>query len=223
MERMTIDDVFLYNLMPDLDEKLTSAMQENVDYQFTDNFEKKMGILIKRSRQKRKYGIPVTTGRRVAAILLIVLMGTFTLSIGVEAVREKIFDFIKIKHDTYTEKLYFVNEKESEEFLPLWPTYIPEGYNLVAEELLEDYLLLSYEFEEGNIIICQEQIVDGMAVSQDNEYIKEKEINIQGVSAQMKYKENGVIRILWEKHNCIFTVSGKKIAEEELIKICESL
>lgn len=223
MERMTIDDVFLYNLMPGLDEKLTSAMQENVDYRFTDDFEKKMETLIKRGWQKRKYGIPVTTSRRVAAILIIVLIGTFALSMGVEAVREKLFDFIEIEHDTYIEKRFFVNEKESEEFLPLWPTYIPEGYDLVAEELFEDYHFLSYEFEEGNIIICQEQIVDGMVVSQDNKYVKEKEINIQGVSAQMKYKENGVIRILWEKQNCIFTVSGKKIAEEELIRICESL
>lgn len=223
MERIPIDEEFLYNLMPRLDEKLISAMQVNVDYHFTDGFETKMATLIKRNRQKRKYGIPVTTSRRVAAILVIVLIGMFTLSMSVEAVREKVLDFIETKHDTHIEKIYFMNEKESEEFLPLWPTYIPEGYKLVAEELLEDYHFMVYEFEEGNIIVCQEQIVDGMVVSQDNEYVKEKEINIQGVSAQIKYKENGIIRILWEKQNCMFTVSGENIDEEELIKICKSL
>lgn len=225
MERMTIDDVFLYNLMPGLDEKLTSAMQENVDYQFTDDFEKKMETLIKRSRQKRKYGIPVTTSRRIAAILIIVLAGTFGISMGVEAVREKVFDFIETMREAYVEKQYFLREDLSEVFIPRYPEYIPNGYEIDVQEEYDNYLFMVYKETngEGNITICQEQIEDGMMVSEDSEYIKEGDISIQNVSAQIKYKENGITRILWEKHNCMYTVSGKWINEEELIKICESL
>ena len=57
------------------------------------------------------------------------------------------------------------------EFRPLYPAYIPEGYVPAIEDRDENSLVLSYEKEDENglqgIVIAEDQITDGLLVSDD--------------------------------------------------------
>lgn len=226
MEKKQITDEMLYKVMPVFEEKVLNAMQaeEEYDYQFSDKFQQKMQRLIKRERQKRKYGIPVQTWRRIAAMLAIVLAGLFATTMSVDAVREKVFDFIRTIYETYTSTHYYSQEEIVGEFKPLYPAYVPEGYELMIEKTGEEYLIISYETEEKeSIVIQQDQIYDGMEVQNDNEYIKEETCDIWGVTGSLSYKEDGVIRISWEKDGCLYMASATDLTKEELMKVCESL
>lgn len=226
MQRINITDEMLCKAMKSLDEKLLNAMPEveEIDYKFSETFEQKMKKIFKREEQHRRYGLPIESWKRMVAVLAVVISGIFAVSMSVEAVREKLFDFIETMYETYVERQYFLREDMTEEFVPTYPNYIPEGYEIDGEELYDNYLFIAYKKQDdGSITICQEKIEDGMMISEDIEYMKEREINIQDASGNIKYKKNGVIRIVWEKQGCIYMVTGKGISEEELIHICESM
>ena len=93
---------------------------------FFCGFERKMRQLIKRMLQKERYGFPVTTVRRVAAVI-VVAAGVMAASLSVEAVRDKVYEFVRTIYETFTETMYSVPEGTTGEFRPLYPAYIPEG------------------------------------------------------------------------------------------------
>lgn len=228
MGKIQINDEFLYQCMPELEEKLLNVLPEEdeIDYQFSERFQKKMRVLLKRAAQKEKYGIPVSTVRRIAAAILIALTATLTVSMSVEAVREKVLEFIRTVYETYTATVYYYEEEVVGVFQPFYPEYLPDGYELTTEEKGENYLILEYKsetIENGSLLIWMEQIQDAMEVSEDNEYDKIENCTIQGNKAMICYKETDKIRIVWEDDGCRYLVSGVQLTKEELIKISESL
>jgi len=197
---------------------------EEIEYQFSDEFEQKMQTLIRREELKRKYKVPIKTWRRVAAMFLIVLTGFSVSIMSVDAVREKVFSYVRTIYDTYVSTHYFVWDKSTEEFAPLYPTYLPEGYELVIEDVGDDYLMLKYETESEKVIaIHQQVIVDEMISHTDNELDNQEYYEIHEVTGVVKYGEDDVVSIEWEKEQCRYTVTATKLTEDELIKVAESL
>ena len=97
MDRIQVTDELLYRYMPGLEEKLldTYPTEQEIVHEFTAEFYERMQKLLKRARQKEKYGVPVTTWRRVAAVLSIVTISSLTVSLSVEAVRQKLYDVVQ--------------------------------------------------------------------------------------------------------------------------------
>ena len=229
MSKIEITDEFLYQHMPSYEEKVLDAMpkEDEIDYEFSEEFEKKMEVLIRRAKQKEKYHLPVKTWQRVAAAIVIVFVAVMTITLSAKAVRKKLFDFIKNVYPTYTTTTYYSDEEIVGEFRTLYPEYIPDGYELVTEDGGIIYLTLEYRKGEGenisSILISQEQITDGMVVENNYKYVKEKKCKIRGNEAKLCYKENGTIKALWEEKGCLYMVSVTDLSKRELIKICESL
>lgn len=231
MSKIVVDDDFLYRHMPALEEKIMRAYpkEEELAYEFSEEFERKMERLMKRAAQKEKYGLPVSTGKRIAAAIAIGLIGVMVLAVNTKAlnmefIRTKLYEFTQTVYDTYIERRYTAPEDKVGEFVPLYPEYIPEGYELAIEEADDTSLLLSYENkEESCLVISQEQIQDGMSVSDDNEYISESPVEILGHQGKISRKEDGQIHIRWESENTLYLVGADGLTEEELLKVCESL
>lgn len=231
MSKIVVDDDFLYRHMPALEEKIMRAYpkEEELAYEFSEEFERKMKKLMKRAAQKEKYGLPVSTGKRIAAAIAVGLIGIMAVSVNTKAlnmefIRTKLYEFTQTVYDTYIERRYTAPEDQVGEFVPLYPEYIPEGYELAIEEADDTSLFISYENKEGTgFAISQEQIQDGMSVSDDNEYIREEETEILGYQAKVSYKDDGRIHIRWKSDDTLYLVMTNSITEEELIKVCESL
>lgn len=211
--------------MPDLEEKLFHAYPEEGElvHEFSEEFEKKMEKLINRARQKESFGIPVSTGKRIAAIIIAAMIGFLTASLSVEAVREKLFDFVKKVHEIYTETIYIVPEGKVGKFEPLYPDYIPRGYELTIKDTDKTFLYLCYENKEKNSFFIQEEQIKDMSLYMDNEYIKEEEAYINNWKGKICYKKDGRIRSIWETDNCIYIVSATDLSKKKVLKICESL
>lgn len=231
MGKIRVDDEFLYRYMPELEEKLMRAYPEDGEFthRFSASFEKRMEKLLARVRQKEKYGIPVRTGARIAAAIALILAGAAAVSVNTEAlslerIREKLYEYTQVIHKKETEKRYYAPEEKVGEFVPLYPTYIPEGYELTTEDSDGTFLFLSYENPENTgFIIDQEQVKNGMVVGEDNEYVREEKAEILGYEGRICYKEDGAVYIWWESENTLYFAGANSFGKEELLKICESL
>lgn len=227
MGKWEITDEMLYQIMPALNEKMINSLpdEEQIEYEFSDEFNKKMEKLIHRVSLKEKYYIPVSRKGRVAAAASILILATMTTTLSVEAYREKFFGFIKKIYETYVIRHYEIDEYI--EFIPQYPQYIPDGYELVVEDVGETYLTLSYEsMEENNeayVLINEEQITDEMSTRRNNEYIQKESININSYNGHILHTENGDIEIEWHTEDSTYIVLGYGISETELIKISESI
>lgn len=225
MDKIQVTDEMLYHYMPKLDEKLLNALPEEneICVKFTDKFNRQMDILVRRAKQKERYGIPVTTWRRLAAALAVVIAGSMAAALSVEANREKLYEFTKKVYETYTETHYSSKGDKVGKFVPLYPEYIPEGYKLAIKEEYDGYLFLSYENELHSVVISQEQVINGMVFAEDNEYIKEESCKVCGQTGMVCYKEDGTVRVLWDTSNTLYMISATDLSKEELLKMCESL
>lgn len=231
MGKIQVDDEFLCRHMQELEKKIIKAYpdDEELTHKFSKEFERKMEKYIKRVRQKEKYGIPIKTGGRIAAAIALVFIGVMAASLNsdalnMERIKTKLYEYTQVEHKKETEKRYYATEEQVGEFVPLYPTYIPEGYELVIEDGDETFLVLSYENERKDVLfIEQDQIIDGMAVGEDNEYIKEERTEIQEYKGRICYKEDGALHIWWESENIRYVVAADTVAKEDLLKVCESL
>ena len=227
MDRIQVTDELLYRYMPGLEEKLldTYPTEQEIAHEFTAEFYERMQKLLKRARQKEKYGVPVTTWRRVAAVLSIVTISSLTVSLSVEAVRQKLYDFVQTIYESYTEFLFSSEEEKVGEFVPLYPEYIPKGYELAIGDVGDTHSFLSYENKEQgrSVFVQQDQITDGLLMAVDNEYIVKESYPKLGEEGQLCYKEEGTIRAVWKTENCLYMVSATDLPREEILKICESL
>lgn len=228
MSEFRVDDDFLYKYMPALEEKVLQAYREEKEqpHEFSSGFERKMRQLIKRMLQKERYGFPVTTVRRAAAVI-VVAAGVMAASLSVEAVRDKLYEFVQTIYETYIETRYSVTEGTTGEFRPLYPTYIPEGYVSAIEDRDENFLVLSYEKEDENglqgIVIAEDQITDGLLVSDDNEYVSESIVDVLGHEGRLSRKSDGCIHVLWEADGCLYIVIADVLTEDEILKVCNTL
>lgn len=231
MGKIRVDDDFLYQYMPALGEKIAQAYpeEEKLVHEFSEEFEKKMKKLIKRARYKEWYGIPISTAKRIAAMILVALIvflltAVHTKAFPMERIIEKLFSYQETVYDKETDRRFEIPEGKAGEFVPLHPTYIPEGYELVIEDGDDTFSYLSYEKSETDgFFIQQEQVLDGMIVSDDNEYIKEEKTKIHGYPGSISYKEDGQIHIRWESDSTLYWVAADQLSKDELIKICEGL
>jgi hypothetical protein len=229
--KMQVDDEFLYRYMPGLEEKIMKAYPEEGEFihEFSESFEKRMEKLLARMRQKERYGIPIRTGARIAAAIALILAGSIAVSVntdalGMEWIKEKLYEYTQVIHKKETEKRYYAPEEKVGEFVPLYPAYIPKGYELTVEDRGDTYLFLSYENPENTgFIIDQEQVKDGMVVGEDNEYVREEKAQILGYDGKICYKEDGTVHIWWESENTLYLAGANSFGKEELLKICESL
>lgn len=225
MGKIQVTDEFLYQHMPELEEYVLNHFpkEEEIQYHFSDEFLKKMEKLLKRARQKDRYRIPIGTWQRAVAGFVTIILATFMASLSVEALRDKIFELIRIETPSTVENRYTLID-EQDTFVPYYPEYIPKQFKLVIDDLGEDYLVQSYEDAERNMFLVeQEQIVDGMSITLDNEYIETRPQMILGFQGEFHVKGEDEFRAEVTIHNVLFSFAGEGISEEEFMKMCNSM
>lgn len=189
---------------------------------FSERFEERMRRMIRRQR----YGYYVlfgTAARRVASVLIALLIAATVATVSVEALREKVAEFFVRVYEKYTQ-VFFVEDAPalSREITiePKRPTYIPEGYEIVEEELTEVTYYVMYA-NDNREYFCLEQRSNGAGIQIDTEESRYITINIIEQCAVI-YQNKETISILFTDDIYSYDLCGD-CSIEDLISIAESI
>lgn len=136
--------------------------EDDIDYSFSEGFEKKATELIKKSRSKAWYHVNTTAKKLlIAAIVTALLAGS---AMAIPSVREGLLKFFA--HDTGINYYFTVDEdavknapKELE--IVYSPSYIPDGYELVNETVCSGFASFTYITSDGDLLdFTQEKMPD---------------------------------------------------------------
>lgn len=185
------------------------------------SLENKMRRLLRR----QKYGYYAmfgTVGRRVASIVVALLVGAIITTFSVKALREPVVRFFTEVFERFTSVL-FTNDEPSLNFKATEPIYIPEGY-VVEQQFSDDTMLhrIRYHNAHTNNYIDYTQTWNSEgSLGMNTEGIEYHTVNINGLEG-ISFSQNDATSVIFVHNNYTFTIVGIH-SEEELVRIATSI
>lgn len=180
-------------------------------YAFTDPFQKKMALLIRKTNHRY-----VTIGRftiRRAFLVLIIAILLMTGCMSVKEIREPLFEFFvkdygKFSRITFSENTASQNQEEivEQEFEYILPE-VPEGYEVVVEEKFQDWHDVEFRNSENHVIYYMKIIPDGLIKEVDTEGAKVEQTIING-NQGIKFSNKGMNYVIWTSEIYSYTLLG---------------
>lgn len=222
-------------LSKDIDEKLIKAFEiynkklsetlptdeELKDITFSDGFEKKMQKMI--MVQKKSYFYLINTvGKRVAIIVLAIIISLTATTFGVKAIRETVIEFITETFEKFT-KITVQNEEPniSVEFVKTIPEYIPDGYNLGSEMYIEGIYQIVYNNQDNDSIDYIQKVSFGTISNINTEGVEYENISINSLEG-IKYTKKKINTVVFVDGTYMYSFYGR-VSFDELIKMAESI
>ena len=189
---------------------------------FSEEFLERMRRMIARHRWGY-YALFGTVGRRVASILVALLIAATTATVSVEALREPVLRFFAEVFERFT--VIFVEKDVPTEAvgeMELYaPTYVPDGYE-VAQEMATDRLYrvvyVNNKMDKINYVQRWSSDINYTVNTEGTEYSKIMVGKYPGVI----YTNKGIVAITFGDGTYSYTLTGN-IPKEELIKIAKSI
>ncbi len=189
----------------------------------SDAFKDRIQKLLKR----QKYGFFVlfgTAGRRVASILIAILVAAAVTTVSVEALRKPVMEFFTQVFERFTQ-IFFVDDTPDTRMVEMelyLPTHIPEGYELEQEEVFPYIHQVTYTHSNSNDIIHYKQWwkESGLVIAdtEDTQYSAITIGNYEGVT----YSNKDIITLVYSDEQYTYTLSAS-LPSDELIKIAKSI
>lgn len=195
--------------------------EELKDITFSENFENKMQKLI-RAQKKSYFYLINTVGKRVAVIILAIMISLTATTFGVKAIRESVIKFITETFEKFTAVSVENEEADAQDdIVKNLPLYIPEGYMLSNEMDIGVLYQVTYTNQDGNSIDYIQKINFGTIYNVDTEDIEYERINIKSFEG-IKYNKNRINKVVFADATYMYDISGQ-VSFDELIKIAESI
>lgn len=203
--------------------------ESQIDYEFSDSFEKKMSKLV-RSEKKKSWNWFNTPYKRVALIVAILMM-LFVTACSVPAIREGIINIIVNVFDNEYDVTFEGDTKDIiEQVYGL--SHLPDGFQKTTEQYSEvtTYIVYQCEQNEDKIIFAQSATSnDNLGV--DNEYGKMEKRSVNGYEVYWREGEWGEkddiiheISAFWLQDGYLMTLTwGGTPDQETMIKMIESV
>ncbi len=188
---------------------------------FTKQFEEKILKLIEREKKFYFYWIN-TVGKRVAIILLAILITFTTITFSVKALREPTISFIVETFEKFSYIVFFDDStiNNDKHFKKATLGYVPVGFTLDTEtEESTLYQVRYYNSDKTQSFIFMQEINNGSVVQANTEDIVYENIYINDREG-IYYSNKGNNTIVFSTDKYVFTITGT-ISKEELIKIYE--
>jgi len=217
------DDNFRKALFDALTPEYKQILDDASDtHEFSVEFEKKMQKLIKR-RNKPYYKIINTVGKRVACIIVIVLLASSVTVLSVDALRNAVADFFVNIYEKFS-TVQSVNEDKTA------PTTIEDIYAITYD--LSDYDVI-YEEKDNysyNITYIKDDVViDFLQYTKDmyDQNVNTEDAEISTISITSKeaiiFLDNqSYHHLIWDNGDYILNIRSN-IDEDALICIAESV
>lgn len=191
-----------------------------IDHEFSRKFLEKMQKLICQSKKTDTKKLSIWRKKLAAGIVAILILLSIT-AMAIPVVRAQTFEFIQEVYKQFTHIFFNSSEKTFDDtaFHKFIPTYIPEGFNLVTEDL-NDIVILVYEKETDNISYEQMRKRDA-SMHINTEGVELENLKFQGFSAKY-YSNQGVQNLIWYDDEYVYTVSST-LDRNAVFKIAESV
>lgn len=194
--------------------------EEDLEWVFSENFEKSMNKLIQKNRK-----IKLSTRRNIrrgvlAAIIAIIVLLTGVLSIS--ATRTPFIEFVKrifpqFNEISLSDDSNLPVNKIEEEYTLGW---LPDGYTLVTYQR-DDYSVFEvWNNDSGDEIAFSQRLLDSSFTIDNENYYKELEIN--GYKAFYVEDEYGAV-IKWTDGYYWFTITVPKRNIKDIMTIQEKI
>jgi hypothetical protein len=190
---------------------------------FSAEFYRKMARLI-RIQKKSYYYFVNTTGKRVASILLALLVALTATTFSVKALREPVIRFIIEVFEKMSTIEFEGGEDEDVEgpaitsfYVPSW---IPDGFVVVREQRTNRSFQVDYQRDDQMIYFSQ-YLPYGSRVSIDTEGATISPILVNGFDG-IHYFNKGLHVFMWGTNAHVFYLSGK-LTKEELYAVAMSV
>ena len=223
MSNMKVTDDWLYQYMPVVDEVLIRGIEDSTDYeyQFSEQFEKKMEQLIRRERRDARKGRwKAFTGR---------LMQNLRMSAGYMAAAAACAGLLILtgvllrqqgSGDTAGSAPVRENNGAGTDFREKSPACMPEGYRLVSEQ--EDGTSYEMVYENDRGMTCtlrqEPETTDGTAVP-DPDFRREESVQLKEALIEIYWYEDGSSYSYCRYENCAYTVEAAQLSTEEIEEI----
>ena len=185
-----------------------------IEHTFSAKFEKKMNKLLK--AQKNSYWHFYNTASKRVAIVFAVLVMLVTTACSVEEIREPIVKFIKKVYETFVEYSY-----EGDTVGVITKKYeikeLPEGFVQTQYLESEASISITYENENGDMVIFYQNITKGASFSWDNEQGKIYSKRIGSLDVEI-YESDVVKQAFWIQDGYSFGIACLGTLEMELLE-----
>jgi hypothetical protein len=208
-------------IQADIYEIETLPTDDEIEYEFSNGFKRKMKKLIRKSKTRSSVGAMAFLRRRAVAFVAAIII-LFASAMSVSAVRAAVFEFITEVYEKFT-NIFFNESRSSQDtadgFTIYEPTYIPEGFELVNKNI--DGLIL-LEYEKGNDFISySQQCLENVSMHINTEGVELEELEFKGLPAKY-YSNQGVQNLLWYDDEYMYMVSST-LDRDIVFKIAESI
>jgi hypothetical protein len=187
---------------------------DEIEHEFSAEFENKMQKLIRKSKKAAVKGIGRLWGSRVVVIAAILII-LFASAMSVSAVRAKVYELITEVYEKFTH-IFFESSRSSQDsldssqdadcgFTVYEPGYIPEGFELI-NRITDGLVLLEYQRGDDFISYTQQRI-ESVSMHINTEGIEVERFEFKGLPA-MYYSNQGVQNLLWYDETYMYMVSS---------------
>ncbi|MDW2797275.1 DUF4367 domain-containing protein [Clostridium boliviensis] len=203
---------------------LPSNKELNEEFPTSVELDKRIEKLISKHKMKSKIRSFIKSNHKTAACFIVIIVLSSATLLSVEATRNVILNAFVNQFGKYTQ-IQYEDSKDDEQQMDIFrPSYLPEGYKKISEELYGNSALLVYSDEsETEIVLKQRKAEDGTALI-DNENTNYTEVDISGNTAYLfkTVKDDNYNVLLWKSRDVVFELTSK-INSDELIRIGRSM
>ena len=193
--------------------------------------EKRMKKMMRRLRwislKKQLFTVVPRTMRFAVAALGILCIGLTTAFASSETFRVRVFSMFAEDHGQYTAIGLREDEQKAFDVPNGWegmyyPTYIPDGFEVINEEnLSEQIFLISFE-NKNNEYLTFEEMTEDAESNIDTENARVYYTEIHGNTALVSVKADLTI-VSWNEQNRILSVVFDGEVEEDALKVAKSV
>lgn len=200
----------------------TIPSEEELNYQFSKRFLRKMNKLIKYERKSTIHKSIAYYGKKVAVVFLIIFSIAFTSTMSIKAYRTRFFEMVTEIWEEFTSFIFKSDEKSDDDIImPIIPRYIPDGYFIVEEKDLHDVQRIMYKNKGSNYIFYEQSLLSYATIITDTEGVDIEDIIIGSVKVT-SFTNKGTNRLHWNDGYYYYSLVSS-VDMDELIKMAESI
>lgn len=203
---------------------LPSNKELNEEFPTSVEMDKRIEKLISKHKIKTKIRSFIKSNHKTAACFIVIIVLSSATLLSVEATRNVILNAFVNQFGNYTQIQYEDSTDDEQQMDIFRPTYLPEGYKKISEELYGNSALLVYSDEsDTEIVLKQRKAEEGTALI-DNENTNYTEVDISGNTAFLfkTVKDDNYNVLLWKSRDVVFELTSK-INTDELIRMGRSM
>lgn len=203
---------------------LPSNKELNEEFPTSVEMDKRIEKLISKHKIKTKIRSFIKSNYKTAACFIVIIVLSSATLLSVEATRNVILNAFVNQFGNYTQIQYEDSTDDEQQMDIFRPTYLPEGYKKISEELYGNSALLVYSDEsDTEIVLKQRKAEEGTALI-DNENTNYTEVDISGNTAFLfkTVKDDNYNVLLWKSRDVVFELTSK-INSDELIRMGRSM